>query len=326
MIRTALMGAVAALVLSGMAAAQVTQTGDVRLSNGQEIQLQTFTLYEQTCNGGLGGIVGQGTCTLATSGGGGGGSIGTQGAPDIVGGSQGTPFSQDTSNRIILPPIVAGTASIGGSVNEFGSRTSPTVVSSAAGLPVQPNGPAYTLTSTAQAIAAGYYYLNLPGAFNGATGTLTATSSNGATTTTTYTSAPATPPGFAIAAGTTASVAYTGGTPTGATTLAGGPPATVASTVTTITPSGAAMAAIPTPSSSTNGVALASGASGTELDLGTSAQSVSFTTEASATCGSAAPAFGGITLTGPAIVKMTLTAGQVVCVFAVAGVAGYRAF
>lgn len=75
MFRKSLAGLCAAVSLLPLtAAAQVTQTGDVRNAAGQSLPLTPETIFVQSCNGGLGGIVGQAACQLPTSGGGGGSS------------------------------------------------------------------------------------------------------------------------------------------------------------------------------------------------------------------------------------------------------------
>jgi hypothetical protein len=111
---------------------------------------------------------------------------------------------------------------VGGQNGGAGSGTAanPTVTTQSA--------PTYTLSNGAtstgsQTPAAGSYRLNTPSAFNGATLTITSTSSNGTTGTATYTSAPSVPPEYDIYSGTTINAAWSGGTPNGNVTLSGGP-------------------------------------------------------------------------------------------------------
>ena len=60
MIRRLVLGLALALMLPVAAMAQpVTQTGAVQTPGGQPLQLNPTTQYNQSCNGGLGGIVGQ---------------------------------------------------------------------------------------------------------------------------------------------------------------------------------------------------------------------------------------------------------------------------
>lgn len=71
--RLAALAIVSALALAPAAAlAQVTITGDVRDAAGHEIPLSPVGVFVQSCNGGLGGIAGQGGCPAIGGGGGGG--------------------------------------------------------------------------------------------------------------------------------------------------------------------------------------------------------------------------------------------------------------
>ena len=63
MIRKVLAVAAAMSALAGGAVAQVQQTGSVYADGGYRAPTPT-TIYSQACNGGAGGIVGQGTCSL----------------------------------------------------------------------------------------------------------------------------------------------------------------------------------------------------------------------------------------------------------------------
>ncbi|MHB8286948.1 MAG: hypothetical protein ACYDD1_20040 [Caulobacteraceae bacterium] len=74
---------------------------------------------------------------------------------------------------------------------------------------------------------------------------------------------------------------------------------------------GQAMTAISS-TATTNGVALAAGARGTEILLPTSSATLTFAIEATATCGAAAPG-DSITLAGPAVFDIPLASGVVVC-------------
>jgi hypothetical protein len=77
------------------------------------------------------------------------------------------------------------------------------------------SGPSYV-------VAGSNYLFNITGTFGGATVTVTATSPSGSQTLGTYTSAPASPACFAIAAGTTIQATVSGGSPSGLYATLGG--------------------------------------------------------------------------------------------------------
>lgn len=110
----------ASLFASG-AAAQVQQTGSVFV-NGSYQPPQPTTIYLQSCNAGIGGIVGQGTCTLSS--GGGGGAVTIADGADVTLGSKADAAGATGSQTLIsitkqlhldlAAPLPAGTNLIGG--------------------------------------------------------------------------------------------------------------------------------------------------------------------------------------------------------------------